>query len=144
MGTAGPFATGAAVLAVAIFAPTGPVRAAPLEFATINDGIAFETSDIRGVRAGPDEEGTIGLTVCLDREAARAFAAFTERKIGQRLEVRIAGITVSAPIVRQAIEGGCAFVSGMTAEEAAAYRETLLGAAPGQEAFQDEAANTDR
>lgn len=131
-------------LAALALAASTPALAAPLEFVTINDRLAFETSDIRGVRAGPDREGSIGLTICLDREAARAFADFTERKIGQRLEVRIAGIMVSDPIVREAIEGGCAFISGMTAEQAASYRDTLIGRAPATEAPAETTGRTDK
>ena len=69
---------------------------------------------------------------------------FTGQRIGQHLEIRIGGVLVSAPVVREAIDSGCAFVGGMTAGEAAAHRATLLGASPEPQAPVGPAATTSR
>jgi hypothetical protein len=117
-------------LAAVLVGASAPAVAAPLEFAAADGRIGFAPSDIRGVHAGPDAQGTARLTVCLGEEAARRFAAFTERSVGQRLEIWIGEVMASSAIVRAPIHGGCAVAGRLTAGEAAAHRNTLLGAVP--------------
>lgn len=57
-------------------------------------------------------EGQIGLNLKLTEEGAKRIAFATENNIGRPLAILIEGTVVSAPIVRERIDGGGLTISG--------------------------------
>jgi preprotein translocase subunit SecD len=57
----------------------------------------------------------------------RAFAEFTSRNIGHKMELRVDGKAVTAPVIREPILGGSGQISekSMTVESAKAIAERL-------------------
>ena len=70
------------------------------------------------------------LTVAFDRAGTRVLAEATEKHLGRPLAIMLDGRVVSAPVVREAIRGGSAVVSGIdTTGDWAPVTEIALTAA---------------
>jgi len=66
-----------------------------------------------------DATGAAVVNVRLEPESAQSFTAFTAANVGKRVELRVDGEIVTAPIIRDPITGGEIVISGsMTAEDA--------------------------
>jgi hypothetical protein len=66
------------------------------------------------------------VVITMAPRSGRMFAELTENNVGRRLVLRIDGLVVSEPIIREPIKGGVVQISGdMTLKDAAALAERL-------------------
>ena len=95
------------VISVLLLFGTAAAQAAPL------------TLKVATALASFDATGAAVVNVTFDPESQRALADFTAANVGRRVELRVDGAVVSAPVIRDAILGGEIVISGaMTADEA--------------------------
>jgi preprotein translocase subunit SecD len=77
-----------------------------------------------------DSTGAAVVNARLEPESGRAFAEFTAANVGRRVEFRVDGEAVAAPVIRDPITGGEIVISGsMTAEDAGRLAMRLRGGA---------------
>lgn len=87
--------------------------------------------EVAAALASFDATGAPVVNVTLAPESARAFGAFTLANVGKRIEVRVDGTVVTAPVIREPIAGGTIMISGsMTADDAGRLAMRLRGGAP--------------
>ncbi|WP_224816518.1 hypothetical protein [Hasllibacter sp. MH4015] len=112
--------------------PLAAQGSAVLEIASPSDTRLVQPSDM--VRAEPGFDPSTGqplLTLQFAPAMAAWFEAETAEHIGERIELRVCGEVVTAPVVREVIPGGTVVVTGsFTAQETEALAARLSGAAP--------------
>jgi len=53
------------------------------------------------------------ISLQMSSASAAAFAKLTQANVGRRMELRLDGVTVMAPLIREPILGGSAQISGL-------------------------------
>ena len=74
--------------------------------------VVFAGNQVKNAAAGTDEVGQRAVVLTLQDEGARLFAEYTRQNVGQQFAIVLDNIVVSAPVIRQAITGGQATISG--------------------------------
>jgi hypothetical protein len=119
-----PFALHAVVEAGAPGAWKGAMRngAGQTEWHSLETQPLLDDTALRSAAVGNDGNGKPQIELSFTAAAARRFSDITARSIGKRIGILIDGRLVSAPIIRAAITGGTAVISGnFTSREAAAF-----------------------
>ncbi len=101
-----------------------------LEFQTADGETVVEGSDVKSatVRSGQDNSGNTEYTVELDLtdEGGEKFAEATEASVGEQISIVYDGEVISSPLVKEAITGGIAYITGdFTYEEAENLASTI-------------------
>ena len=82
----------------------------------------LDDTALRSAAVGNDGNGKPQIELSFTDAAAKQFSDITARNIGKRIGILINGRLESAPIIRTAITGGTAVISGnFTSREAAAF-----------------------
>jgi preprotein translocase subunit SecD len=104
-----------AALAIALLAATGRATAAPL---------AIEVAGAETVYDSRTQEPIISIK--MTAVSGAAFAELTRNNIGHKLEIRVDGKAMSAPVIREPILGGTAQIAGsFTLKEARDFAKRL-------------------
>lgn len=81
--------------------------------------VLLDESSVAAANVEPSPAGDPQVTLQLSATGKEAFARVTQNSVGKRLAIVLDGLVLSAPVVRTAITGGSAIISGaMTREDA--------------------------
>ena len=83
------------------------------------DAVIIAAADIALANAGFTEDGMPSVFITMTESGRKKFAVATGRSIGKPIAIVVNGQVLSAPVVRETIDGGRVMLTGMaTAREA--------------------------
>lgn len=125
------------MLPLIAFSIVAPVLAQSTSEFTIG-GESFAQDEIIDARAIPDAAGQPSILVTFAPKAAERVRALTAARVGKTLPMILDGVTLSEPVVREAIAGDAAVISGdFDFAHAEALAKRISGKDPAPEEFEE-------
>lgn len=107
-------------------------KTAVLQFKDDKGNVVMTGNDLKDAKAAKDQSGNPVITLDMTDEGGQKFASYTSRNVGKVFSISLDDQVLTAPVIREAITGGHAQITGSKSLEEANETALLLrsGALP--------------
>ena len=107
-------------------------KTAVLQFKDDKGNVVMTGNDLKDAKAAKDQSGNPVITLDMTDEGGQKFATYTSRNVGKVFSISLDDQVLTAPVIREAITGGHAQITGSKSLEEANETALLLrsGALP--------------